>query len=84
MSQKLVKSFVDIFAWWWKDPDPYLRWADPEPGGAKKQDTAGPVPDPEHCLKCTPRRKGVQKAFPKVETGSYAYGIDDVYHHYRV
>ncbi len=32
----------------------------------------------------TPYRKGVQQAFPKVKTGSYAHGIDDVYDHYRI
>ncbi len=42
-----IKVFITIFAWWWKDPDPYFWQVDPD--GPKHVD---PV-DLEHWLYCS-------------------------------
>ncbi len=44
-SQKTVgiKVFLTIFAWWKKDPDPYLLLTDPDPGGPKTYGSYGYV-----------------------------------------
>jgi hypothetical protein len=42
-SQEWIKAFLTIFAWWLKDPDPYL-WLvdpDPDPGGPKTCGSGG-------------------------------------------
>ncbi len=36
-----LKVFLTIFAWWWKDPDPYLWLADLDPGGPKTYWSSG-------------------------------------------
>ncbi len=36
------QGFINFFASWWKDPDPYIVFTDPDPGGPKHR-------DPEHC-----------------------------------
>jgi len=33
--------FLTIFAWWYKDPDPYLWQMDPDPGGPKTYGSYG-------------------------------------------
>jgi hypothetical protein len=30
-----IKVLLTIFAWWWKDPDPYIWLTDLDPGGPK-------------------------------------------------
>ncbi len=36
-----INVFLTNFAWWWKDPDPYLLLTDPDPGGSKTYGSSG-------------------------------------------